>query len=203
MSGDATGIADAADTLQQWFDEVVRLISRAVFDVAPEGPHRDAVVLNVLTRNARQLRALDIDRRGALYNPLCLFLAAACRWLRVHLGRGHWEAAVINVISLTQQLRSLRDASAGVGLEIGDPVRLLKGQMDEALLNAGVAGAPTFVDADGRRIALGLAINWGIRLLCAYALQSDVPADPSRRDTGWIRDLLRPLSEAPTAQVPP
>ncbi len=202
MSADATGTAQAADALQQWFDEVVRLISRAVFDVAPEGPHRDAVVLNVLTGNARRLRDLDIDRGGALYNPLCLFLASACRWLRVHLGRGHWEAAVVNVVSLSQQLRGLHDASAGVGLEIGDPVRLLKGQMDEALLNAGVAGPPTFVDANGRRIAIGLAVNWGIRLLCAYALQSDAPTNPSCRDIGWIRDLLRPLS-APAAQAQP
>jgi hypothetical protein len=88
-----------------------------------------------------------------------------------------------------------------VGLEIANPVRLLKEQMDEALLNAGLAGVPTFLDVEGRWIALGLAINWGIRLLCAYALESDVPADPTRHDLGWIRELLTQAMQPQSSSV--
>ena len=190
MSEGALSMSGAAQELQQWFDSVVDLIERAESGIAPEAPHRDAVALNILTRNARQVREAGIDRQGALYNPLCFFLAAACHRLSVRLGRGHWERAVANVISLSHQLSPLRDASTGVGLEIASPVRLFKEQVDEALINAGVAGVPTFLDAENRRIALGLAVNWGIRFLCAYALECDVPADPQRRDLGWIRDLL-------------
>jgi hypothetical protein len=182
--------AAAATALHQWFDGVANLILKAESEVAPAGPHRDAVVLNILTRNARQLREIDIDRKGALYTPLCFLLATACHRLGIKLGEGHWESAIAHVISLNRQLGTLRNASAGVGLEIANPVRLFKEQMDEALLNAGVAGVPTFLDAEGRRIALGLAINWGIRLLCAYALESEVPVEPTRRDLGWIRELL-------------
>lgn len=190
MSDDALSVTGAGQELQQWFNSVVVLIEKAESEIAPEAPHRDAVVLNLLTKNAREFRQAGIDRNGALYNPLCFFLAAACHRLSVRLGPGHWERAVANVIALRNQLRVLSDASANVGLDIANPVRLLKEQVDEALTNAGVAGVPTYLDAENRRLALGLAVNWGIRFLCAYALECDVPADPKRRDLGWIRNLL-------------
>ncbi|MGH9892174.1 MAG: hypothetical protein ACREA0_09375 [bacterium] len=183
--------------LHQWFEQVDHLIDSALFGIAPEGPHRDAVVLNILSRNARLIREFDIDRQDALYGPLCFMLSAACRRLGLRLGRQHWEAAVTNVISLSLQLTTAREASTSMGLDIASPARVLKEQVDEALLHAGVAGVPTFLDAEGRRIALGLAVNWGIRLLCAYALEcEELPAHPARHDLAWIRELLRPLLES-------
>ncbi len=182
---------DAARKLQAWFDDVLSVTDRSLFGVAAAGPHRDAVILNVLTRNARRFRESEVDREGALYDPLLLLLASACRRLDVRLGLGHWRAAVENVSELSLQLADARAASADVGLEIGSPARLLKEQVDEALLRAGVAGPPSFLDPEGQRLALALAVNWGIRFLCAYALEhTGARTDPSRRDLAWIRELL-------------
>ena len=90
----------AAQQLHDWFLGVLHLTDKTLFGIAPEGPHRDAVVLDVLTRNARILAESETDNEGRLYSPLCFFLAAACRRLRTSLGVGHWQAAVDNVIRL-------------------------------------------------------------------------------------------------------
>ncbi len=204
MSAGTSSTAPAASQLHAWFDRVRDLTARSVFCVTDHGPHRDAVVLNVLSRNARIVRESQIDTQGALYTPLCLMLAAACERLRLTLGPGHWEAAVANVVSLYGDVARTRRESTSVGLELGSPARLLKDQLDEALLHTGVAGVPSFVDAEGRSIALGLTINWGIRLLCAYALECDstVAGAPSRQDLGWIKDLLSPLLHSGSPELP-
>lgn len=186
-----------AEQLHNWFGSVTRLTDESLFGIVPEGPHRGAVVLDVLTHNARILSASEPDGEGKLYSPLCLFLAAACRKLGTSLGAGHWRAAVGNVVHLQQQMVSGRTESAAVGLEIGSPATLFKQQFDEAIIQTGLAGAPSYLDKENREIALGLAINWGIRLLLAYALECRLSVtDSNRKDLAWVASLVVPLLTA-------
>ena len=202
MSQPSSTVNHAGHQLHDWFDQIIRLFDRSIFGAAEEGPHHDAIILNVLTRNARQVRESEMDRRGLLYTGVCSMLAAACRQLRLELGLGHWATAVASVISLSNQTRRASSELTMFGLDLGSPARLLKQQLDETLLHAGVAGVPTFVDSEGRRIALGLAINWGIRFLCAYALECEgLEPLPGRRDLAWIAELLRPIVASSTTGV--
>jgi hypothetical protein len=163
----------------------------------PEGPHRDAVVLDVLRRNARILSQSEIDSEGKLYSPLCFFLAAACRKLGTSLGVGHWRAALENVVHLQRRLASARAESAMVGLETGSPVVLFKQEFDEAIGQAAIAGGAGYLDREDRQVALGLAINWGTRLLLAYAAGYSRPMnDAGRRDLAWVAGLMEPLLTA-------
>ena len=187
-----------AKQLHDWFHDVLRVTDKRLFGIVPAGPHRGAIVLDVMTRNARIILAgSEIDNEGTLYSPLCLLLAAACRKLGTTLGVGHWRAAVDNVIHLQEQTVSARAESATVGLELGGPARLFKQQLDEAIIQAGLAGGPSYLDRENREIALGLAINWGIRFLLAYALECgrSLP-DSNRKDLAWVASLLAPLLAA-------
>lgn len=49
--------------LTEWFSNVQRLTEASLFSVAPEGALRDAVVLDVLRRNARMFTAYPPQRR--------------------------------------------------------------------------------------------------------------------------------------------
>src|SRR6266567_1837892 len=93
-----------AHELNEWFHSVQRFTDASLFSMAPEGPHRDAVVLDALRRNARIISQSELDREGKLYSPLCFFLAAACRKLGTSLGVGHWRAALDNVVHLQERI---------------------------------------------------------------------------------------------------
>ena len=166
MEGDPNAVAVQ---LHDWFGSILRLADDSLFSMAPEGPHRDAVVLDVLKRNARILVNSGLGSLGELYSPLCFFLTAGCRILGTSLGVGHWRAAVDNVVHLQQRMVSSRAESAAVGLDIGGPAVLFKQQLDEAISQAALTGVASFLTKENRQIALGLAINWGMRLLLAYA----------------------------------
>jgi hypothetical protein len=153
----------------------------------------------VLCRHARHLVASDLDDRGALYAPACFALAAACRWLGVHPSADQWRAALTSVVTLSTRVVTLGPALQHAGLRLGSPAEIFKGLCDEAWIQAGVTDRPTILDQANRQLALGLAINWGLRFLVAYALA--VP--PARRaseegfqDLAWLRDLVAPLATA-------
>jgi hypothetical protein len=188
------GANAAAEQLHQWFEGIWRLATDSLFSMVPEGPHRDAVVLDALKRNARILVESELDSEGRLYSPLSFFLVAACRKLGISLGVGHWRAAMENVVHLNQHAESVRDGSAVFGLEIGGPAVLFKQQLDEAITQAGLAGGLSYLNKENRQIALGLAINWGMRLLLAYALHCcrSTPSS-NRRDLVWVANLLGTL----------
>ena len=186
-----------AEQLHNWFRGILRLTDEHLFGIVPEGPHRDAVVLDVLKRNARILSEHELDSEGKLYSPLCFFLAAACRKLGTSLGVGHWRAALDNVVHLQQHTLSARAESATLGLEIGSPAVLFKQQFDEAINQAALAGGVCYLDKENREVALGLAINWGMRLLIAYALECRPSMTGSnRKDLAWVANLVRPLPTA-------
>src|SRR4051812_27245463 len=84
---------DLAKELTDWFDSVFDLTQKSLFGITPEGPHRDAVVVDSMIRNARVIYRAEVDRQIDLYSPLCFFLAAALRHLGVRLSIGHWRAA--------------------------------------------------------------------------------------------------------------
>jgi len=176
----------AAEKMHGWFEEVLRLADQGLFGIVPEGPHRGAVILNVLTQNARVILDSEMDKEGTLYQPLSLFLAAGCRKLKVPLGVRHWKAAVENVLRLSEQMAA-PEASTEVALDLGNPAAIFFGELRESIRQAGLAGTRGYQD---REIALGLAINWGMRFLLAYALACPLPRASGRKGLGWIRSLL-------------
>jgi hypothetical protein len=50
-----------ATELTQWFDSIFELTQRSLFGIAPEGPHRDAVVVDSMIRNARVIHRAELD----------------------------------------------------------------------------------------------------------------------------------------------
>ncbi len=179
--------------LHDWFGSILRLTEGSLFSVAPQGPHREAVVLDTLRRNARVLSQAELDDEGKLYSPLCFFLAAACRKLGTSLAAGHWRAAVNNVIDLQNRLVSTRGESDTVGLDIGTPAVLFKQEFDEAIRQSGLADLASYLEKEDREVALGLAINWGMRLLIAYALKCSRSNGSDRKDLAWVASIVRPL----------
>ena len=179
--------------LHDWFVSILHLTEASLFGVAPEGPHRDAVVLDTLRRNARILSQTELDNEGKLYGPLCYFLAAACRRLRTSLAAGHWRAAMNDVIDLRDRLASTRDESYAVGLDIGSPAVVFKREFDEAIHQSGLAGSASYLGKEDREVALGLATNWGMRLLIAYALECSRTKGSDRKDLAWLGSVVKPL----------
>jgi hypothetical protein len=181
--------------LHDWFGSILRLIDESRFSIVPEGPHRDAVVLDVLRMYARVISQSELDTEGKLYSPLCYFLAAARRKLGASLGVGHWRAALDNVIHLHEHLMSAGAEFATIGLEIGSPAALFKQELDEVISQASLAGGVSYLNKENREVALGLAINWGMRLLLAYALECPINSS-NRKDLAWISSLMAPLLAA-------
>jgi hypothetical protein len=121
---------------------------------------------------------------------LTLALVAACRRLGIIPTPRHWVAAVRNV----RDVRS-RAASANaqqLALPIGTAASLFKELFGEALIEAGVTDRPTILVEQNRRASLGLAVNWGLRFLVAYALQIRPARSPSRgpHDLRWVHSLI-------------
>ena len=192
----ATEPQSVAVQLHDWFESIMRLAEESLFSVAPGGPHRDAVVLDTLKRNARILSQAELDHDGKLYSPLCFFLAAACRKLGTSLAVGHWRAAISNVLDLQNQLMSTRSESDAVGLDVGSPAVLFKREFDEAIRQSGLGDIASYLDKEDREVALGLAINWGMRFLIAYALECSRSNGSGRKDLAWVASVVRPLTTA-------
>ena len=184
--------SDSAQALYAWFQSVLQECD-AIFALTTSPAHREVVIQSVLTSNAKIVVDSVLDRDGALYPALCKLLAAAVRKLSLELSGAHWKAALQNVASVYSQRKSRRTE---VGLDFGSPAAIFKGLLAEALINAGVTDRPTILIDENRTAALGLAINWGIRFLLAYA--AELPVRPRKRaqrahDIWWIRTVLVPL----------
>ena len=70
-----------------------------------------------------------------------------------------------------------------VGLEIGSSALLFKQEFDEAVKQAALAGGVSYLNAENQLVALGLAVNWGVRLLLAYAWECCRSMTASERRT--------------------
>lgn len=181
-----------AAALNTWFQDVRQATEKGVFEIAPEGPHRDAIVLDSLRRSARSIVDAPLDRTGGLYSPVCYFLVAACRRLRTGLAEGHWRAAIENLRTVRRQQAEAKDAASSVGLKLDTPAGFFKQELDQAIQNAGLAGRPSYLEKADREIALGLAVNWALRFLPAYAAECRPEPAPNRRDLSWIGGLVSP-----------
>ena len=182
----AAGAAELAD----WFTDIVRLWSTLYFDGSTSTAHREAAVLEVLSSNAKILVASPLDSRGDLYKPLTLALVAACRRLGIMPTARHWSAAIQNV-------REVRRRAAGadaqrLALPVGTAASLFKELFGEALIEAGVTDRPTILVEQNRRASLGLAVNWRLRFLVAYALQIRPSRSRGRgpHDLRWVHALI-------------
>jgi hypothetical protein len=79
-------------------------------------------------------------------------------------------------------------------LEFGSPAVIFKQQLDEAINQAALAGGGSYLSKENRQVALGLAINWGMRLLLAYALECRNSVTVSGlKDLGWVASVVEPL----------
>lgn len=184
--------AAVASDLAEWWKGVLRLCDEALFGIPRARLQKDALLLSVLSSQARTLVESVLDEEGQLYTPMGLMLAAACRRLGLDLRKEHWRAAVDNVRSLGTQVRNARDDLEAVGLVLGSPASIFKTFMDESLINAGLTSRPTLLDDHNREIALGLAVHWGMRFLLAYAIEVRIETPrPGRRDLAWIAAMVR------------
>jgi hypothetical protein len=179
-----------AAQLADWFTDIVRLWSSAYFDWSTSSGHRDAAILEVLSRNAKMILETPLDKHGNLYKPLTLALAAACRRHGVVPTTRHWLAALKNVLEVRSRIASAE--AQRFALPFDTPASLFKDLFCEALVHAGVTDRPTILVEENRRASLGLALNWGLRFLLAYALEIRPrrSPDPGVRDLGWVHSLV-------------
>ena len=171
-----------AAELTEWFDSVFDLTQKSLFGIAPEGPHRDAVVVDSMIRNARIVYRAELDKEDKLYSPLCFFLVASCRYLGARLGTGHWRAALENLCQ-SQQLPGLE----AFGLPLGAPAYRFKAELDAAIEQAGFIDRTSLLNKEDRKVAVGLGINWAMRLLLACAADHPNPVEsPGHKDFSWL-----------------
>ena len=171
-----------AAELAEWFDSVFDLAQKSLFGIVPEGPHRDAVVVDSMIRNARIIYRAELDQEDKLYSPLCFFLVASCRHLAAHLGTGHWRAALENLCQ-SQRLPGLE----AFGLPLDAPSYRFKAELDAAIEQAGLIDRTSLLNKEDRKVAIGLGINWAIRLLLACAADYSNPVEsPGHRDFSWL-----------------
>jgi hypothetical protein len=171
-----------AAELTEWFDSVFDLTQKSLFGIAPEGPHRDAVLVDSMIRNARIIYRAELDKEDKLYSPLCFFLVASCRYLGARLGTGHWRAALENLCQ-SQQVPGLE----AFGLPLGTPAYRFKAELDAAIEQAGFIDRTSLLNKEDRKVAVGLGINWAIRLLLACAADYLNPVEsPGHKDFSWL-----------------
>jgi hypothetical protein len=185
------GLQATAAELTGWFADIVRLWSAACFDWSTSPEHRDAAILETLSRNAKLILDAQVDPKGDLYKPLTMALAAACRRHGVIPAERHWLAALRNVQDLRRCVASADPER--FALPIGTPASVFKDLFCEALVQAGVTDRPTILVEENRRASLGLAINWGLRFLLAYAAEMRPPRSHGRRevrDLSWVHSLI-------------
>lgn len=178
--------------LTDWFADILRLWGAVCFDWTTSTDHRDAAILETLSHNSKMILDAPVDSKGDLYKPLTLALAAACRRHGVVPAARHWLAALRNVQELRH--RGMPADAKRFALPIGTPASMFRDLFCEALVHAGVTDRPTILEEDNRGASLGLAINWGLRFLLAYAaemrpLRSHGPTHEVR-DLSWVHSLV-------------
>ena len=114
------------------------------------------------------------------------------------LGRSAREFGVrINVDLPVGADGSVEPGTGGMSVAVDNALNLPKHRRPRSL---GGEGRDPVFGLETSRIALGLAINWGLRFLCAYALECEgLELLPGRRDLAWIAELLRPVVDSGTS----
>ena len=180
----------AATELADWFTDIVRLWSSVYFDWSTSLAHRDAAILEILSSNAKIILEAPLDSHGNLYKPLTLALTASCLRHGVVPRGKHWLAALQDVLEVRNRVSSV-DAQR-FALPSGTAASLFKDLLCEALVHAGMTDRRTILVEENRRASLGLALNWGLRFLLAYALEIRPARSHGRgtRDLRWVNSLI-------------
>lgn len=155
----------AAPRLDSWFRHVRAALDETLFSVGGDPAHRRASVLTVLTRHVGLLAAAA-EQPVLAIRETTFILAAATHRLGVMPGEREWHTAASNVVALDAQLSEAASQSPWVPSSAAE---VFRDQFTETLRHAGVAQAPTVLDAGNRNTALGLSVNWGMRYLVAVA----------------------------------
>jgi len=73
------------------------------------------------------------------------------------------------------------------------PGAIFKAEFGEAIRQAGLIEGASFLSKEDRQVAVGLAINWGMRLLLAYAVETPRRRRSSKRkDLTWLGGRVGP-----------
>ena len=179
-------VESAGAAMSAWFVSVADLSAKAFG--WNRDRHGDAAALHVLRRQAARLRSARLAEDGTSYTTLYLFLASGCRALNLRLETRHWVAALRNV---SEQRGLALDNKLGV--VVGTPAERFKLLLDDAIDVAGLGVQMTTLDERNQKVALGLALNWGVRTLLAYAAEASrrrARGSRDRHDLAWIRSLV-------------
>ncbi len=180
-------IDSLAAELAEWLDSVSDLSQRSLFGITPQGPHRDAVVVDTMIRNGCAIFRSELLIGSTLYSALCFFLVATCHHLGVRLTAGHWKAA-LESLHQSQRLPGLET----FGLPLGTPAAQFKAQLDSTLEQAGLIDRTSLLNKEDRKVAIGLAINWAMRLLLASAADYPNPVEsPAHKDFAWLANRVQ------------
>lgn len=191
MSSD---LKQAAAAVEDWFSHYLALYEGVLARVASDDRHRRAATQEALKTNASLLfedpENLGEDEQG--FCVVCKVVCACCLVLGVTPTASHWQAAIQNTQGLAEEL-----ADAEARSFAGSPSRVLSDPFIGALRDAGFADKPSSLNQKNKELALGLAINWGLRLLLASALEGENGASENS-----IRTPLRKILESPARCEP-
>jgi hypothetical protein len=180
----------AAKALDRWFDAMSRHWDQTVFAIGMSEPVRHAAARALLARHATTIVSSAPDARGTLVRPTVIALIAACRVIGVRLDAPRWAAAIANAVELDARLEETFALHPNAVPWIEGAVEVFKVQLDDGLVHGGVTDRPTILAQRNRTLAIGLAVNFGMRFLVAYLRRLD-PAtslDPLARE---LQDVLR------------
>jgi hypothetical protein len=88
----------------------------------------------------------------------------------------------------SQQLPGLE----AFGLPLGTPAYRFKAELDAAIEQAGFIDRASLLNKEDRKVAVGLGINWAIRLLLACAADYPSPVEsPGHKDFSWLASRVQ------------
>lgn len=141
--------ARSALDAREWHDVLVELTAR-------------------LPKDSEPLRPEDTDLTARICAAACESLTVADPAFAVIPEEKHWKAAIGSCEHADASWSEVSRDASQFGLDFGSPEAQWRLQFEEALCVAGYRGrAPSFVRPEDQRIALGLVVNWGLRLLVA------------------------------------
>lgn len=84
---------------------------------------------------------------------------------------------------MSQQLPGLE----AFGLPLGTPAYRFKAELDSAVEQAGLIDRTSLLNKQDRKVAIGLGVNWAMRLLLACAADYPNPVEsPGHMDFAWL-----------------
>ena len=168
-----TAMLEAARNLGEWSDELLASIEAVRVAIARDDRLRRVALEDDLVVQSRKL-ARDPGKGESTFLIACRILGTACLTLGFRPLPAHWQAA----LEVVEALRESLAAAVPASIDFGTPGTLFRQHFLLALENAGYAEIPSFLDDHDRKIALGQAVNWGLRFVIAHALEAKAGKRP-------------------------